>query len=100
MVGEQMKNRLKEGTMVWLSTCGTGVYWLHMRMDPSPKYYSYRPYKSKTYQGSWQGGDEGRDQVSYQKDSKSSTKKSGKRPSEHGSKGSAEKVPKTDQKTS
>jgi hypothetical protein len=31
---------------VWLSTCGTGVYWLHARLDTRPKYYSYGPYRS------------------------------------------------------
>lgn len=29
---------------VWLSTDGTGVAWLHMRLDPEPKYYDYRPF--------------------------------------------------------
>ena len=30
---------------VWLSTCGTGVYWLHARLDSYPKYYSHDPYR-------------------------------------------------------
>lgn len=29
---------------VWLSTSGLGVYWLHVRMDEHPKYYTYQPY--------------------------------------------------------
>ena len=29
----------------WFSTAGTGVAWLHFRLDSRPKYYSYRPYK-------------------------------------------------------
>jgi len=29
---------------VWLSTDGTGVAWLHVRLDPMPKYYHYMPY--------------------------------------------------------
>lgn len=29
----------------WLSTCGMGVYWLHVRIDTRPKYYKYKPYK-------------------------------------------------------
>lgn len=29
---------------VWLSTDGTGVPWLHVRLDSRPKYYSYRPF--------------------------------------------------------
>lgn len=30
---------------LWLSTCGTGVYWLHIRLDQRPKYYSHAPYR-------------------------------------------------------
>jgi hypothetical protein len=30
---------------VWLSTSGLGVYWLHIRLDSRPKYYSFRPYR-------------------------------------------------------
>jgi len=36
----EMKNEDK----VWLSTDGTGVAWLHFRLDPIPKYYDYRPF--------------------------------------------------------
>lgn len=32
--------------VVWLSTCGTGVAWLHIRLDSRPKYYTYTPYKN------------------------------------------------------
>jgi hypothetical protein len=28
----------------WLSTSGLGVYWLHIRLDTRPKYYTYQPY--------------------------------------------------------
>ena len=31
---------------IWVSTCGTGVYWLHVRLDSRPKYYSYQKYKN------------------------------------------------------
>ncbi len=31
---------------VWLSTAGLGVSWLHVRIDPRPKYYRYGPYRS------------------------------------------------------
>jgi hypothetical protein len=31
---------------VWLSTSGTGVAWLHFRMDARPKYYTHQPYKT------------------------------------------------------
>ena len=30
---------------LWLSTAGAGVYWLHVRLDSRPKYYSYKPYR-------------------------------------------------------
>jgi len=29
----------------WLSTSGLGVYWLHLRIDRYPKYYTYAPYR-------------------------------------------------------
>jgi len=31
---------------LWISTCGLGVYWLHVRLDSFPKYYRYAPYQS------------------------------------------------------
>lgn len=34
---------------VWLSTDGMGVAWLHVRLDPTPKYYDYGPYKNEKY---------------------------------------------------
>jgi hypothetical protein len=30
---------------LWLSTSGLGVYWLHLRLDPRPKYYAHAPYR-------------------------------------------------------
>jgi hypothetical protein len=30
---------------VWLSTSGLGVFWLHVRLDDRPKYYTYAPFK-------------------------------------------------------
>lgn len=30
---------------LWLSTSGLGVSWLHVRLDPRPKYYTYRPFR-------------------------------------------------------
>lgn len=30
---------------LWLSTSGLGVYWLHVRLDSRPKYYTFRPYR-------------------------------------------------------
>ena len=31
---------------VWVSTEGSGVYWLHVRLDPYPKYYHYRDFRN------------------------------------------------------
>jgi len=31
----------------WLSTCGMGVYWLHVRIDQYPKYYKHGPYRNQ-----------------------------------------------------
>ena len=30
---------------LWLSTSGLGIYWLHVRLDSIPKYYTYEPYR-------------------------------------------------------
>lgn len=30
----------------WVSTSGLGVYWLHIRLDTIPKYYSYQAYRN------------------------------------------------------
>jgi hypothetical protein len=43
MTGTAVSRRLSERPL-WLSTAGLGVYWLHVRLDSRPKYYSYRPY--------------------------------------------------------
>ena len=32
---------------VWLSTSGLGVYWLHIRLDSAPKYYTHEPYRNQ-----------------------------------------------------
>jgi hypothetical protein len=30
---------------LWVSTSGMGVYWLHIRLDSQPKYYTHAPYR-------------------------------------------------------
>ena len=45
MVSKQYLRLLNEKPR-WLSTAGLGVYWLHLRIDSRPKYYSYTPYKT------------------------------------------------------
>jgi hypothetical protein len=45
---EVMQNRLlksREDAVVWLSTHGKGVYWLHIRLDSEPKYYQCKEFK-------------------------------------------------------
>ena len=44
MVGATLKQQLGDQP-VWLSTSGLGVYWLHIRLDATPKYYTHRPYR-------------------------------------------------------
>ena len=39
-----LKRRLGDRP-VWVSTSGLGVYWLHIRLDSVPKYYTYEPYR-------------------------------------------------------
>ncbi len=31
---------------LWISTAGLGVFWLHVRLDSRPKYYSHGPYRA------------------------------------------------------
>jgi len=48
-VGESVHRRffeIERETPIWLSTSGLGVYWLHVRLDSFPKYYSYAPYRN------------------------------------------------------
>jgi len=43
MVGTALQNH--NGTL-WFNTEGSGVAWLHIRLDTRPKYYGYTPYKT------------------------------------------------------
>jgi len=43
-VGSAVTNHLSERPL-WVSTSGLGVYWLHVRLDSRPKYYTFRPYR-------------------------------------------------------
>lgn len=42
-VGECVAGRLTDRPL-WVSTSGLGIYWLHVRLDSFPKYYTWRPY--------------------------------------------------------
>jgi hypothetical protein len=43
-VGTAVSNQVRERPL-WVSTSGLGVYWLHVRLDSRPKYYTFRPYR-------------------------------------------------------
>jgi hypothetical protein len=43
-VGKALERRL-DGRQLWLSSAGLGVYWLHLRLDSRPKYYSFQAYR-------------------------------------------------------
>lgn len=42
-VGAAVEARVGEAPL-WVSTSGSGVSWLHVRLDERPKYYVYQPY--------------------------------------------------------
>lgn len=42
-IGQAVQQRLDDRPL-WLSTAGSGVAWLHVRLDSRPKYYAYSPY--------------------------------------------------------
>ena len=50
---ETLAKTLEEHTKqtYWFSTDGTGVKWLHMRIDPKPKYYDYEHFAKDGRQG-------------------------------------------------
>lgn len=43
-VGSVLEQNLNDRS-TWVSTSGLGVYWLHVRLDSYPKYYSFNSYK-------------------------------------------------------
>ena len=47
-VAEGVAEMLSEQPL-WVSTCGLGVYWLHVRLDSLPKYYRFSPYQQENY---------------------------------------------------
>lgn len=44
-LGRAVEDRLSSQPL-WINTSGLGVYWLHVRLDSRPKYYTYAPYKN------------------------------------------------------
>lgn len=47
VLGYAIEQRLETASEMplWVSTSGLGVYWLHVRLDTAPKYYTYAPYR-------------------------------------------------------
>ena len=45
MVGAALERQLGARPL-WLSTSGLGIYWLHIRLDSAPKYYTHDPYRT------------------------------------------------------
>ncbi len=43
-VGRAVAGRVGRSPL-WVSTSGLGVYWLHVRLDTTPKYYTHVPYR-------------------------------------------------------
>ena len=46
MVGAALERQLG-AQPIWLNTSGLGIYWLHIRLDSSPKYYTHEPYRNR-----------------------------------------------------
>ncbi len=46
MVGAALERQLS-AQPIWLNTSGLGIYWLHIRLDSSPKYYTHEPYRNR-----------------------------------------------------
>ncbi len=46
VTGKAIKERLSNDLM-WISTHGLGVIWLHIRLDSYPKYYHYDRYRNE-----------------------------------------------------
>jgi hypothetical protein len=47
-LGETLGQHLTDQP-TWVSTSGLGVYWLHIRLDSRPKYYSFQPYRNPLF---------------------------------------------------
>ncbi|MCB9592700.1 MAG: hypothetical protein H6719_08200 [Sandaracinaceae bacterium] len=45
-VGVELAARLERQSPVWVSTSGLGVWWVHVRLDARPKYYTHAPYRA------------------------------------------------------
>ena len=48
LVGQSLQNNTGQ---VWFNTEGSGVAWLHIRLDTRPKYYGHAPYRTAAGSG-------------------------------------------------
>jgi len=48
-VGKTILEEIETQKLIWLNTEGTGVIWLHIRMDTKPKYYKTVRYKEPDF---------------------------------------------------
>jgi len=48
-IGQTITQEIERQKVVWLSTAGLGVIWLHIRMDIRPKYYKTIAYKTPDF---------------------------------------------------
>lgn len=44
-LAEEIERKLNDRP-IWVSTSGLGVFWLHLRLDSRPKYYTFQAYKN------------------------------------------------------
>ncbi|MEM6768430.1 MAG: hypothetical protein AAF655_26060 [Bacteroidota bacterium] len=48
-ISETCLKELAKGKQIWLNTEGTGVIWLHVRLDARPKFYKTAEYRDDKY---------------------------------------------------
>lgn len=44
IIARTLRSTLSSSKLIWLSTSGAGVQWLHVRLDSRPKYYNWDEY--------------------------------------------------------
>ena len=48
-IGTLILEQINANQFIWLNTAGSGVIWLHIRLDSRPKYYKTNAYKKKGF---------------------------------------------------
>jgi len=51
--GEEEERKRRRRKPLWWSTSGLGVYWVHVRVDTRPKYYTWNEYKEMRQEEEW-----------------------------------------------